>query len=210
MTRVLVADDHAIVRKGLGQIISETSDLEVAGEAANGAEVISLVMDGEYDAVVLDINMPGMDGLDALKQLQSIKPDIPVLVLSMHAEDEYALRVLKAGASGYLNKESAPEELVAAIRKISSGGKYMSSEAAECLLTYLSSGGSGPLHANLSDREFQVLCLLSSGKTVSQIADQLSLSVKTISTYRARILDKMQMKNNAELTHYAIKNNLVY
>lgn len=210
MIRVLVADDHAIVRKGLGQIISETSDLEVADEAANGAEVISLVMDGEYDAVVLDINMPGMDGLDALKQLQSIKPDIPVLVLSMHAEDEYALRVLKAGASGYLNKESAPEELVAAIRKISSGGKYMSSEVAECLLTHLNSGGIGPLHANLSDREFQVLCLLSSGKTVSQIADQLSLSVKTISTYRARILDKMQMKNNAELTHYAIKNNLVY
>jgi DNA-binding NarL/FixJ family response regulator len=210
MIRVLVADDHAIVRKGLGQIISETSDLEVADEAANGAEVISLVIDGQYDAVVLDINMPGMDGLDALKQLQSIKPDVPVLVLSMHAEDEYALRVLKAGASGYLNKESAPEELVAAIRKISSGGKYMSSEVAESLLSYLNAGGNGPLHANLSDREFQVLCLLSSGKTVSQIAEQLSLSVKTISTYRARLLDKMQMKNNAELTHYAIKNNLVY
>lgn len=210
MIRVLVADDHAIVRKGLGQIISETSDLEVADEAANGAEVISLVMDGHYDAVVLDINMPGMDGLDALKQLQSVKPDVPVLVLSMHAEDEYALRVLKAGASGYLNKESAPEELVAAIRKISSGGKYMSSEVAESLLSHLNAGGKGPLHANLSDREFQVLCLLSSGKTVSQIAEQLSLSVKTISTYRARLLDKMQMKNNAELTHYAIKNNLVF
>ena len=210
MIRVLIADDHAIVRRGMGQIIAETPDLEVAGEAANGSDVISLVCDGEYDAVVLDINMPGMDGLDTLKQLQAIRPEIPVLVLSMHSEDEYAVRVLRAGASGYMNKESAPDELVAAIRKISSGGKYMSSEVAECLLAHLNSGGTGPLHANLSDREFQVLCLLSSGKTVSQIADQLALSVKTISTYRGRILDKMNMKNNAELTHYAIKNNLVY
>jgi len=210
MIRVLIADDHAIVRRGMGQIIAETPDLEVAGEAANGSDVISLVCDGEYDAVVLDINMPGMDGLDTLKQLQAIRPEIPVLVLSMHSEDEYAVRVLRAGASGYMNKESAPDELVAAIRKISSGGKYMSSEVAESLLAHLNSGGTGPLHANLSDREFQVLCLLSSGKTVSQIADQLALSVKTISTYRGRILDKMNMKNNAELTHYAIKNNLVY
>ncbi len=210
MVRVLVADDHAIVRTGLGQIISETADMEVAAEAANGSEVLSLVDNEPFDAVVLDINMPGMDGLDTLKQLQAIRPDLPVLVLSMHAEDEYAVRVLKAGASGYMNKESAPDELVAAIRKISSGGKYMSSEVAECLLTHINSGVEGPLHAALSDREFQVLCLISSGKTVSEIADQLALSVKTISTYRARILDKMSMKNNAELTHYAIKNQLVY
>ncbi len=210
MARVLVADDHAVVRKGLGQIIAETIDLEVGAEAANGAEVLALIRDDTFDAVVLDINMPGMDGLDTLKQLRAIRPEMPVLVLSMHSEDEYAIRVLKAGASGYMNKESAPDELVSALRKISSGGKYMSSDVAESLLAHLNSGSNGPLHSNLSDREFQVLCLIASGKTVSEIADQLSLSVKTISTYRARILDKMSMKNNAELTHYAIKNELVY
>lgn len=210
MTRVLVADDHAVVRRGLGQIIAEEVDIEVGAEASNGSEVLSLIDEDDFDAVVLDINMPGMDGLDTLKQLRAIRPDIPVLVLSMHAEEEYAIRVLKAGASGYLNKESAPDELVTAIRRISQGGKYMSSEVAECLLSHINAGGEGPLHANLSDREFQVLCLISSGKTVSEIAEQLALSVKTISTYRARVLDKMNMKNNAELTHYAIKNELVY
>lgn len=210
MTRVLVADDHAVVRRGLGQIIAETIDLEVGAEASNGAEVLSLIENDHFDSVVLDINMPGMDGLDTLKQLRAIRPNLPVLVLSMHAEEEYAIRVLKAGASGYMNKESAPDDLVSALRKISSGGKYMSSEVAESLLAHLNAGGTGPLHANLSDREFQVLCLISSGKTVSEIADQLALSVKTISTYRARILDKMNMKNNAELTHYAIKNELVF
>lgn len=210
MKRVLIADDHAIVRRGLSQIVSETADLEVAAEASNGAEVLSLVESQPFDAVLLDINMPGMDGLDTLKQLQSIKPELPVLVLSMHAEEEYAVRVLKAGASGYMNKDSAPDELVAALRKISSGGRYMTEGVAESLFTHLQAGTEGPLHASLSDREFQVLCLISSGNTVSEIAEQLSLSVKTISTYRARILDKMSMKNNAELTHYAIKNNLVY
>ncbi len=210
MIRVLVADDHAIVRRGLVQILSETSDMEVAGEAANGADVLAMVDAEPFDIVVLDINMPGMDGLDALKQLKSIKPELPVLVLSMHAEDEYAVRVLRAGAAGYMNKNSAPDELVKAVRVISSGGKHVSSEATESLLAHLDSGGTGPLHASLSDREFQVLRLLSSGHTVGQIADQLSLSAKTISTYRARILEKMNMKNNAELTRYAIKNKLVY
>ena len=210
MTRVLVADDHAVVRRGLGQIIAETMDLEVGAEASNGAEVLTLIQDDEFDAVVLDINMPGMDGLDTLKQLRAVRPDMPVLVLSMHSAEEYAIRVLKAGASGYMNKESAADDLVSALRKISSGGKYMSPEVAESLLAHVTSGGNGPLHATLSDREFQVLCLIASGKPVSEIADQLSLSVKTISTYRARILDKMNMKNNAELTHYAIKNELVY
>ena len=210
MTRVLVADDHDVVRRGLGQIIAETMDLEVGAEASNGADVLSLIQDDEFDAVVLDINMPGMDGLDTLKQLRSLRPDMPVLVLSMHSEEEYAVRVLKAGASGYMNKESAADELVTALRKIASGGKYMSSEVAECLLNHVNSRGDGPLHTSLSDREFQVLCLIASGKTVSEIGDQLSLSVKTISTYRARILDKMNMNNNAELTHYAIKNELVF
>lgn len=210
MTRVLVADDHAVVRRGLGQIIAETMDLEVGAEASNGAEVLTLIQDDEFDAVVLDINMPGMDGLDTLKQLRAVRPEMPVLVLSMHSEEEYAIRVLKAGASGYMNKESAADDLVSALRKISRGGKYMSSEVAECLLAHVNAGGEGPLHANLSDREFQVLCLIASGKTVSEIGEQLSLSVKTISTYRSRILDKMHMKNNAELTHYAIKNELVY
>ena len=210
MTRVLVADDHAVVRRGLSQIIAETLDLKVVAEASNGAEVLALVEKEDFDAVVLDINMPGMDGLDTLKQLRSIRPSLPVLVLSMHSEEEYALRVLKAGASGYMNKESAPDDLVSALRKISGGGKYVTSDVAESLLFHVTSGSTGPLHSNLSDREFQVLCHIASGKSVSDIAEELSLSVKTISTYRARILEKMNMKNNAELTHYAIKNEIVF
>lgn len=210
MIRVLVADDHAVVRRGLTHIIDETDDIDVSEEASNGAEVLTLVRKEAFDVVVLDINMPGMDGLDTLKQLKAEFPDLHVLVLSMHPEDHYAVRVLKAGASGYLNKDDSPDELVSAIRRVAGGGRYVSPEVAESLLTHLDAGSDAPLHAALSDREFQVLCMLSEGKTVGDIAEDLSLSVKTISTYRARLLEKMNMKSNAELTHYAIKHDLVY
>lgn len=210
MIRVLIADDHAVVRKGLAQIVSETLDIQVAAEAASGPDVLDLTRQKAFDAVVLDLSMPGQSGLDTLKQLKAEHPALPVLVLSMHAEDQYAIRVLKAGAAGYLTKESAPDELVKAIRRVAGGGKYMSPEVAESLLFHLEADTEGPLHATLSDREFQVMRLLASGKTVSEIADQLALSVKTISTYRARVLEKMNMRSNAELTHYAIKNDLIY
>ncbi len=208
MIRVLVADDHAVVRKGLSQILAETSDIELAAEAADGADVLALMRDASFDVVVLDINMPGMDGLDALKQIRSEHPDQAILVLSMHPEEHYAVRVLRAGACGYLNKETAPEEFVEALRRISEGKRYVSPEVAESLIDHLDAPSDAPLHSVLSDREFQVLCLLSKGNTVSKIADNLALSVKTISTYRARILKKMNMNNNAELTRYAIEHEL--
>jgi DNA-binding NarL/FixJ family response regulator len=210
MIRVLVADDHAVVRKGLSQIIEEAPGIELAAEAASGAEVLTLMREQSFDIVMLDINMPGMDGLDALKQIRSEHPDQAVLVLSMHAEEHYAVRVLRAGARGYLNKESAADELVEALRRVSEGKRYVSPEVAESLLDYIDQPTDAPLHAVLSDREFQVLCLLSQGLAVSRIGEELSLSVKTISTYRARILEKMGMSSNAELTRYAIENDLVY
>lgn len=210
MTKVLIADDHAVVRRGLAQIISETMDLDVGGEAGNGDEVLDLVRKDKYDVVLMDLNMPGRSGLDTLKQLHVEYPKLPVLILSMHDEEQYAVRVLRAGASGYLTKESAAEKLVEAIRRVSGGGKYMSPAVAETLLNRLDANIEGPMHEALSDREFQVLRLLASGKTATEIGEMLSLSVKTISTYRARVLEKMNMKSNAELTHYAIKNNLIY
>jgi len=208
MIRILVADDHPIVRKGLKQIIEETSDIIVEDEAGNGYEVLEKIQKNNFDVVLLDISMPGKNGLDVLKQIKTIKSNLPVLILSMHPEEQYAIRVLKAGASGYLTKESAPEELVKAIRKVANRGKYVSSSLAERLVFDLSDGNK-MAHETLSDREFQVMCMIASGKTVSVIADELSLSVKTVSTYRARILDKMRLKNNAELTRYAFENNLI-
>lgn len=209
MIRILVADDHAIVRKGLKQIIAETSDMIVAGEASNGIEVLSKVRKNGFDLVLLDISMPGRSGLDILKELRSERPKLPILVLSMHPEEQYAVRVLKSGASGYLTKESAPDELISAIRKVSVGKKYVTPSLAEKLAFDLETDAERPLHELLSDREYQVLCLIASGRTVGEIAEKLALSVKTISTYRSRILEKMNLKNNAELTHYAIRNKLV-
>lgn len=209
MIRVLIADDHTVVRRGLMQIISETMDMEVADEASNGDEVLDLVRRNAYDVVVMDLNMPGRSGFEVLRQLTAEQPKLPLLVLSMHAEDQYAVRVLRAGAAGYLTKESAADQLVHAIRRVASGKKYMSPAVAEALLDRLDAKTEGPLHEALSDREFQVMRLLASGKTPTEIGEMLSLSVKTVSTYRARVLDKMHMKSNAELTHYAIKNNLV-
>ncbi len=209
MLKILIADDHPIVRQGLKQILSEEPDIEVVGEAQNSQEVLELVRKQDWDIVILDITMPGRGGIDVLKELKHERPKLPVLMLSVHPEDQYAVRALKAHASGYMTKDSAPEELVKAIRKILRGGKYISSTLADKLVFELETENEKPLHETMSDREYQVMIMISSGKTVSQIAEELSLSVKTIGTYRTRILEKMKMKTNAELIHYAIKNGLV-
>lgn len=209
MLRVLIADDHAVVRHGLKQLLVEEWKGSVFGEADDGAAALKLVAERPWDVMILDISLPGRNGLEVLKDALDRRADLKVLVLSMHTEEQYAVRALRAGACGYLTKQSAPEELVAAIRKIVSGGKYISPAVAERLATELLSGTDRPRHETLSDREYQVLCLIASGRTTSQIAEQLSLSVQTISTYRARILEKMAMSTNAELTRYAIQNRLV-
>jgi two-component system invasion response regulator UvrY len=209
MIKILIADDHAIIREGLKQILAETSDMVVAGEAADGREVLDQVRKDDYDLVLLDIAMPGRGGLDTLGRLKHEKPELPVLVLSMYPEEQYAIRAFKAGVSGYLTKESAPEELISAIRKVTQGGKYVSSSLAEKLAFNLETDTEKPLHEKLSDREYEVMIMIASGKTVKEIADKLSLSVKTISTNRVRALKKMGMKNNAEITYYAIKQGLV-
>jgi len=209
MIKILIADDHAIVRRGLKQILEETPNIVVADEASTGKEVLEKISEKEYDVVVLDISLPDKSGLDILKQLKSQKPKLPVLVLSIYPEEQYAERVLKAGASGYLTKESAPEELITAIKKVSVGGKYITASLAEKLAFNLDKKTDKLSYEILSDREFQVMCLISSGKTQKEIAAELSLSIKTISTYRYRILEKMGMKSNAELTRYAIENKLV-
>jgi len=209
MIKILVADDHAVVRNGLKQIVSDTSDMVVAGEASNGQEALNKALKDDYDIVLLDITMPDRSGLDILKEIKNQKPELPVLILSMHPEEQYAVRALKAGAAGYLTKESAPEELISAMRKVSSGSKYVTSSLAEKLASVLEIGAEKPLHQTLSDREYQVLCMIASDKSIKQIANELLLSAKTISTYRSRVLRKMNMNNNIELTRYAIQNQLV-
>jgi DNA-binding NarL/FixJ family response regulator len=209
MIRIMIADDHPIVRAGLKQIIADAGDIEVAAEAGDGHEFLKQARTDGCDVVLLDLAMPGLTGLDALKQLKAEKPGLPVLVLSVHPEQEYGIRVLKAGAAGYLMKSAAPDQLVEAIRKVFKGGRYVSPALAEKMAFGLRAGAAGMPHETLSDREHQVLCMIASGKTVKEIASELSLSEKTISTYRVRILEKMNMKSNAELTHYGIKHNLV-
>jgi DNA-binding NarL/FixJ family response regulator len=209
MISVLIADDHAVVRRGLRQILSEESDIRVEGEAASAAEMIQQVRQRRYDVVILDIGMPGRSGLDALKDLREIYPRLPVLVLSVHPEDQFAMRVLKAGGSGYMTKESAPEELLEAVRRVSTGGRYISSSFAARMATILGRTNQGPSHESLSDRELEVLLLIATGDTVSGIATRLEISVKTVSTYRTRILEKLGLRTNAELTYYAIKHELI-
>jgi two-component system invasion response regulator UvrY len=209
MIRILIADDHIVVRKGLKQILMEEFPDAHIEEAANGTELLKIILSGKWDIVISDLSMPGHSGLEILKQAKQNFPKLPFLILSMHPEDQYAIRVLKAGASGYLTKESAPDELVKAVRHILNGRKYITESIAEKLASGINMDSNESLHASLSDREFAVLKLIASGKTVSEVAELLSLSVPTISTYRARILEKMNMKTNAELTHYAIENKLV-
>jgi len=209
MIKVLIADDHAVVREGVKHILSEMPDVVIAGEAGRGQEVLEKVGKNEYDLILLDIAMPGRDGLEILKDLKLQKPKLPVLILSMFPEEQYALRALKSGASGYLTKDSIPDELIKAIQKIVRGGKYISSSFSEKMLFSFDSDAEKPLHETLSDREYQVMRMIASGKTLKEIADELALSVKTVSTYKTRILDKTGMKNNVELTHYAVKHRLV-
>lgn len=209
MIKILIADDHAIVREGLKQILSDTRDMVVAGESGTVQETLNIMSRKRFDVLLLDISMPGGGGLEVLKQVSSHRPKLPILVLSMHPEDQYALRVLKTGASGYLSKDCAPKELIKAVRKVAQGMKYVSPSLALELARAVEFDRDRPIQEMLSDREYQVMCMISSGKTVKEIARDLLLSVKTISTYRTRVLAKMRMKNNAELTHFAIANHLV-
>jgi two-component system invasion response regulator UvrY len=210
MIDLLIADDHEIVRKGLRQIVVETSDIRVVDEAANGLEVLDKISAAEYDLVILDIDMPGKNGLDVLKQIKLEHPDLPVLILSIYPEDQFALRVLKAGASGYLTKQSASLELINAIRHIVSGHKYITTALAERLANYLTSENKGLPHETLSDREFQIMRSIAAGKKLTEIAADLYLSVKTVSTYRKRLLEKMNLHSNSELTQYVRNNNILW
>lgn len=209
MIRIIIVDDHAVVRKGLKQIIEEAPDLDVCDEASSGIELLEKITTTNYDVVLLDISMPGKDGLDTLKDIKIKAPNLPVLIFTVYPEEQYAMRVLKSGAAGYINKECEPEELIKAIRTVSQGRKYVSPELAQILASNIDGTTTQLDHESLSDREFQVMIMISSGKTVKDIANELNLSVNTISTYRIRILEKMKLKNNAELTRYAIKNDLV-
>ena len=209
MLKVLVADDHRVLREGLKKIIEQTRDMIVAAEAADGVEVIAKVAKIPFDVVLLDISMPGPSGLDVLKQLKTKRPKLPVLMLSQHPEDQYAIRAIRSGAAGYLTKESASSELIAAIRKVASGGKYVSATLAEQLATALDQDSEKAPHESLSDREYEILCLVGTGKTPTEIANQLSLSVKTISTYRSRLLEKMRLTKTSELMLYAIEHRLI-
>jgi DNA-binding NarL/FixJ family response regulator len=207
---VLIADDHAIVRQGLKQILSETEDLVVAGEADDGAEALQLARQQEWNVFLLDVSMPNRNGIDTLKQLKKEFPKLPVLILSMHPEEQYAVRALKAGASGYLTKQSAPEQLVTAIRQVAGGRKYVSATVAMQLADAIAndSGSEQPPHELLSDREYEVLKLIATGKTLTQIAEELNLAVATISTFRARILTKLGLSSTAELIRYGLEHGL--
>ena len=207
--RILITDDHAVVRQGLKLILADHFRKAVFGEAHNAQEVLNLIWKEKWDVVILDITMPGRNGLEVLKEIKRSRPKLPVLVLSMHPEDQFAVRMLKTGAAGYLTKESAGEELVGAINKVVAGGRYVSQSLAERMASYLDIDVQKAPHERLSNREFLILRMIASGESVGQIAKELSLSVSTVSTYRARILEKMDMKNNSQLTHYAVQQGLV-
>ncbi|MFC2094307.1 response regulator [Bacteroidota bacterium] len=209
MIKILIADDHAIVREGLKQIVAEETDMKVTGEAANANELFKLLDSNSWGIVVLDINMPGKSGLEALKEMKTKNIKVPVLILSMFSEDQYGLRAIKAGAAGYLKKVSAPTELVTAIRKIVGGGKYISPTLAEKLADNFDSNNTKVPHQNLSDREYQIMCFISLGKSAEEIAEELTISIHTVYSYRNRILEKMHLKSNVELTQYAIQHKLI-
>jgi DNA-binding NarL/FixJ family response regulator len=210
MIKILIADDHSVVRRGIKQILSEEKDMQVLGEASNADEVSGVLFNHDWDLLILDITMPGKNGLDALIEIKQRKPDLKVLILSMHPDEEIAIRALKTGASGYLNKESVPEELIRAIRKVCGNGRYLSESIAESIAySSIDKDIYKSAHEVLSEREFQVMCLIASGNSLTQIADELLLSVKTVSTYRARILEKLDLRSNVELSHYAIKHKII-
>jgi two-component system, NarL family, invasion response regulator UvrY len=210
MTRALIVDDHTITRAGLRRILSDAAQSIIVGEAANGAEALELVTSQQWDIVMLDISLPDRSGLEVLKAIKKARPALPILVLSMYPVDQYALRVLRAGGAGYLTKESAPDQLLEAVRKVTAGMRYITSEVAECISQDWNRNPVQPVHETLSDREFEVMRLIASGRSVGDIAGDLTLSVKTVSTYRTRVLQKLHLRHNAELTHYAVINNLIY
>ena len=209
MIRILIADDHAIVRKGIQQILSEGFPDAEIDEVANAEAMISKIMESEWDVIISDLSMPGRSGLEAIPQIKQINPKLPVLIMSIHSEDHYAIRVLKAGGSGYLSKDLAPDELVTAVKRVLTGKKYITANVAEKLASMVDKDEDKPLHQMLSDREFTVLQLLGSGKSLSEIAESMILSINTVSTYRSRILVKMNLKNNTDITLYCIENKLM-
>jgi two-component system invasion response regulator UvrY len=209
MLKVVICDDHPIVRVGLQKIIEKSGDIIVQAEVGSGSELMEKLRSERFDVVILDISLPGASGLDILKSLQELKPRPAVIVLSMHPEEQYAMRALKAGAASYMEKASAPEELVSAIRKVARGGRYIGAGLAERLASSLDKGGEKPGHENLSDREYQVLCMLAAGKAAKEIAGELCLGSSTIGTYRSRIMTKLGLKNTADLVRYAVNNRLV-
>lgn len=209
MIRVMIADDHAIVRQGLKQILSETDDIVVAGEAETGFEAITIARQQAFDVMLLDISLPDRNGIEVLKQIKKDRPALTVLMLSMHNESEFAIRAIKAGAAGYLNKQSAPMQLVTAIRQVATGHKYITPALAQELANAITSDTEQPLHTSLSDREYQTLCLIATGKSLSEISAIMCLSPKTVSVYRARLMEKLKLTNNSELVRYAIKHKLV-
>jgi two-component system, NarL family, invasion response regulator UvrY len=209
MIEVFIADDHAVVRRGIKQILADDPEITVIGEASNAEEIMQQLYEKHWDVLILDITMPGKSGLDVLIELRQRKPDMKILILSMHPEEEVALTALKSGAAGYLNKSSVPGELVKAVKRINLGGRYITTSLAESIAFSIEKDPAILPHQYLSDREFQVMCLIASGNTLTEISKILSLSIKTVSTYRTRILEKLNMNTNVELTHYAIKHRLI-
>ena len=209
MINILVVDDHALIRKGMKQILDDTSDIRVTGEAESGQQAIKMVRENKYDIALLDITLPDKYGIDVLRQLKLQCPSLPILILSMHPDEQYAMRSIRAGAAGYMNKQSAPSQLVTAIRQVASGRKYISGELAEQLANEMANDKQEVTHQILSNREYQTLCLMAAGKSLSEMADIMSLSAKTVSVYRARMLEKMKLRNNAEAVRYAIDHHLI-